>query len=85
MCYAAERSNKLIHSLLKSAKLTRGLSDKALLNIYKGAVLPYPLYGSPVWEEAMRFEYNRIKYVRVQNLKNLNITKAFRTTAIEEH
>ena len=57
--YAAERCSKLIHSLSKSAKLTWGLNHKALLTIYKGAVLPLLLYGAPVWAEAMRFEYNR--------------------------
>ena len=63
--YAVERSSKLIHSLSKSAKVTWGLNHKALQTIYKGAVLPLLLYGAPVWAEAMRFEYSRIKYVRV--------------------
>lgn len=31
----------------------------------------------------MRFEYNRIKYVRVQRLMNIKIAKAFRTTSSE--
>ena len=38
--YAAERSSKLIHSLSKSVKLTWGRNHKALLTIYKGAILP---------------------------------------------
>jgi ribonuclease HI len=54
-----------------------------LQTIYKGAVLPLLLYGAPVWAEAMRFEYNRIKYVRVQRLMNIKIAKAFRTTSSE--
>jgi len=81
--YAAERSSKLIHCLSKSAKLTWGLNHKALQTIYKGAVLPLLLYGAPVRAEAMKFEYNRIKYVRVQRLMNIKIAKAIRTTSSE--
>jgi ribonuclease HI len=33
--------------------------------------------------EAMRFEYNRLKYIRVQRLMNIKIAKAFRTTSSE--
>ena len=79
--YAAERSSKLIHSLSKAAKLSWGLNHKALKTIYKGAILPLLLYGAPVWAEAMRFEYNRRKYVRVQRLINIKVAKAFRTTS----
>ena len=31
----------------------------------------------------MRFEYNRIKYVRVKRIMNIKIAKAFRTTSSE--
>jgi len=81
--YAAERSSKLIHSLSKSAKLTWGLHHEALQTIYKGAILSLLLYGAPVWAEAMRFEYNRLKYIRVQRLMNIKTAKAFRTTSSE--
>jgi len=81
--YAAERSSKLIHSLSKSAKLTWGLNHEALQAIYKGAILPLLLYGAPVWAEAMRFEYNRLDYIRIQRLMNIKIAKAFRTTPTE--
>jgi hypothetical protein len=60
-----------------------GLNHKALQTIYKGAVLPVLLYGTPLWAEAMRFEYNRIKYVRVQMIMNIKIVKAFCTTSSE--
>ena len=33
----------------------------------------------------MRFEYNRIKYVGVQRLMNINIATAFQTTSSEAH
>ena len=36
-----------------------------------------------LWAEAMRFEYNRIKYVIVQSLMNIKISKAFRNTSSE--
>jgi len=81
--YTAERSAKLIHSLSKSAKLTWGLKHEALQTIYTGAILPLLLYGAPVWIDAMKFEYNRLKYIRVQRFMNLKIAKAFRTTSSE--
>jgi ribonuclease HI len=81
--YAAERSRKLIHSLSKSAKLTRGLHHKALQTIYQRAILPLLLYGAAIWAEAMRFQYNRLKYIRVQRIMNIKIAKAYRTTSSE--
>ena len=77
LSYAAERSRKLIHSLSKSAKLTWGLHHETLQTIYKGAILPPLLYGAPVWAQAMRFEYNRLKHIRVQRLMNIKIAKEF--------
>jgi hypothetical protein len=79
--YAAEKCTILIHSLPKSAKISWGLKHEALKTIYKEAVLPLPLYGAPVWIEAMKYEYNRQKYIRVQRLMNLRIAKAFRTSS----
>jgi ribonuclease HI len=81
--YAAERSSKLIHSLSKSAKLTWGLNHEALHTIYKGAILPLLLYVAPVWAEAMWFEYNRLKYIRVQRLMNIKIAKEFHIISSE--
>ena len=81
--YAAERCGKLIHSLSRSAKLTWGLNHKALQTIYKGAILPLLLYVAPVWADAMKFGYNRLKYIKVQRLMNIKIAKAFRTTSSE--
>ena len=71
--YAAERSSKLKHCLSKSAKLTWGLHHEALQTIYKGTILPLLLYGAPVWTEVMRFEYNRLKYVRLQRVMNIKV------------
>ena len=38
--YLAEISTKLIHMLGRSAKLQRGLGNKALKTIYEGALIP---------------------------------------------
>jgi hypothetical protein len=46
-------------------------------------VLPPLLYDAPVWAESMWFEYNRIKYVRVQRIMNLKTAKLFRTASSE--
>jgi len=78
-----QRCIKLIHSLSKSAKISWGHKQEALKTIYKGAILPLLLYGAPVWIETMEYEYNRLKYIRVQRLTNIRIAKAFRTTSSE--
>ena len=69
--YTAETCSKLIHSLSKTEKLTWGLNHKALLTIYRGAILPLLLYGAPVWAKAMKYEHNRLKYITVQRLINI--------------
>jgi ribonuclease HI len=51
--------------------------------IYKGAILPRLLYGAPVWIDAMKYEYNKRKYIRIQRLINIQSAKAFRTTSNE--
>ena len=51
--------------------------------IYKGAVLPLLLYGAPVWIDAMNYDFNRRKYIRIQRMINILIAKAFRTTSNE--
>jgi hypothetical protein len=81
--YTAERSSKLIHNLSKSAKLTWGLNHKTLQTIYKEAILRLLTYRAPVWAEAMKCEYNRLKYIRIQRLINVKVAKAFRTTSRE--
>jgi len=81
--YAVERCTKLIHSLSKSAKVSCGLKHEALKTLYKGAILPLLLYRTPVWNAAMKYEYNKLKYIRVQRLINTRIDKAFLTTSSE--
>ena len=51
--------------------------------IYKGAILPLLTYDAPVWIEAMKDDYNRRKYIRVQRPINISIAKAYRTTSNE--
>jgi hypothetical protein len=81
--YTAEKCTKLIYNLSKSAKVSWGLKHEALKTIYKGAILPLLLYGAPIWAESMKYEYNRLKYIRVQRLMNIRMAKAFRTTLSE--
>ena len=83
--YAAERCAKLIHSLSKAAKLTWAIKHAAIATIYSytGAILPLLTYGTPVWIEAMNYEHNRQKYIRVQRLINISMAKAYRTTSSE--
>jgi hypothetical protein len=81
--YVAERCAKLIHSLSRSAKVTCGIKHEAMKTIYKGAILPLLLYGASVWIDAMQYENNKQKYIRVQRLINIRTAKAFRTTSSE--
>jgi len=60
-----------------------GLHHEALQTIYKGTILTLLLYGDIIWAEAVRFEYNRLKYISVQSLMNFKITKTFGTTSTE--
>ena len=81
--YAAEKCAKLIHSLSKAVKLTWRIKHKAIATIYKGTILPLLRYGASIWIEAMNFEHNRQKYIRVQRLINIRMAKAFRTMSSE--
>jgi len=81
--YAAERCTKLKHNLSRSARMTWGLKNEAVATMYKGAILPLLMYGVPIWSEAMKYEHNRQKYVRVQRLINLKMARAYRTTSNE--
>jgi len=81
--HTSERCTKLIHNLSRSAKLTWGLKHEALKATYKGGILHLLLYGAPVWIDAMKYEHNRQKYIRVQRLINIRMAKAYRTTSSE--
>jgi len=51
--YIAEKCTKLIFVLAKSAKIYWRLGHKALRTIFVGGILPFLLYGAPVWVRAM--------------------------------
>jgi len=63
--------------------MTWGLKNEAVATMYKGAVLPLLMYGAPICSEAMKYEHNRQKYVRVQRLINLKMARAYLTTSNE--
>jgi hypothetical protein len=54
-----------------------------MATIYKGAIPPLLTYGAPVWIDAMNYEHNRNKYIRVQRLINISMAKAYRRTSSE--
>jgi len=81
--HIAQRCGKLMHSLSRAAKMTWGIKHAAIDTIYKGAILPLLTYDAPVWIEAMKDDYNRRKYIRVQRPINISIAKAYRTTSNE--
>jgi stage V sporulation protein SpoVS len=69
--------------LIKSGEINTAIKHEAIATIYKGTILPLLTYGATVSIEAMNFEHNRQKYIRVQRLINIRIAKAFRTTSSE--
>jgi len=83
LTYGAEKGENLIRSLSKAVKVTWGIKYEAIATIYKGAILPPVTYGAPVWIEAMKFEHNRRKYIRLQRLINIRMANTFRTTSSE--
>jgi hypothetical protein len=75
--YAAERCTKLIHNLSRAAKLSLGIKNEVIATIYKDAILTLLTYGAPVWIEAIKYEHNRQKYVRVQRLISSRMARAY--------
>jgi hypothetical protein len=61
--------------------MTWGIKHAAIATIYKGAILPLLTYGAPVWIEAMNYEHNGQKYLRVQRLINIRTAKAYRMSS----
>ena len=57
--YVTERCTKLINALSKTAKISWGLSHKALWTIYNGAVLPLLSYAVPVWISALNQGFHK--------------------------
>ena len=70
-----------IHTVYPNSQKQCGLKHEALKTTYEGAILPLLLYGAPVRNEAMKYEYNKQNYVRVQRLMTIKIAKAFHTTS----
>jgi len=51
--------------------------------MHKGAILPLLMYGAPIWSEEMKCKHNRQKKVQVQQLVNMKMARAHRTTSNE--
>jgi len=76
IAYVTERCAKLIHGLSRAAKVSCGIKHDAMKTIYKAAILPLLIYGAPVWIDAMKYEYNKHKYIRIQRLINIRTAEA---------
>jgi hypothetical protein len=81
--YITDKCSKLIFALDKSAKLSWGLSSVALKIIYTGAILPFLLYGAPIWINAIKNVSYKRTLTRVQRLIKVGIAKAYRTVSNE--
>jgi len=65
------KCRKLIFTLARSAKLTWGLSHKALKTVYTGGIQPLFLYGTPGWAERVESARYRKMLTGVQRLINI--------------
>jgi hypothetical protein len=52
--HVEKKCTKLIFTLSKSAKVTRGLKHEALKTMYTGGILPLILHGAPVWKSVSK-------------------------------
>ena len=79
----AEKCTKLIFTLSKSAKLNWGLGHKPPKdNLHRRDPTP-PLYGAPIWENAIYKASHKAKLIRVQRLINIKVAKAYQTVSNE--
>jgi len=81
--YIEEKCTKLIFTLSKSAKVTRGLKHKTLKITYTGGILPLILYGAPVWKSVLDNTSYKATLLRIQRIINIKIAKAYRTVSNE--
>jgi hypothetical protein len=81
--YVEEKGRKLIFTLSKSAKVTRGLKHEALKTICTGRILPLILCGAPAWKSALDNTCYKAKIIRIQRLINIRIAKAYRKVSNE--
>jgi hypothetical protein len=54
-----------------------------LKRIYTGGILPFILYGAPVWKSVIDNTCYKAKLIRIQRLTNIQIAKAYRTVSNE--
>jgi len=69
--------------LARTAKPQLGLGHKALKTIYKGAVVPIPMYRAPVWVRAIWKNRNLTKYKRIQRLITIKTVRAYWTISYD--
>jgi hypothetical protein len=81
--YIEGKCAKLMLSLARSAKITWGVTHKALKTIYTGAILRLLLYGAPFWKGVLNSSCFKDKLVRIQRLIIINIAKVYRTVSNE--
>ena len=81
--HVTEKAFKIFNILIRSAKIKWGIQRDALSTIYNGAILPFVLYGVPVWESALNIKRNQDKYKRIQRIINIKMIKSFKTISYE--
>jgi hypothetical protein len=81
--YITGKCTPIINMLAKSAELKWDMGHRALKVIYSGAIGPILIYGTPIWQKALKKQNNLKKFQRVQRMMNIKIAKAFRTLSYE--
>ena len=75
--YITGKCIPIINMLAKSVKLKWGMGHRALKVIYSGAIEPILTYGAPIWEKALKKQFEEIspsskndEYQNSQSIQN---------------
>ncbi|XP_067134112.1 uncharacterized protein [Centruroides vittatus] len=71
----------LFQEIAKVAKREWGRSGKALIQIYKGVIIPIVTYGAQVWGKRVNLIHTKRKIISLQRKILLRITGAYSTTS----
>ena len=77
-----QKASEQITKIMAVAKLKWGI-DPVAAKIFKMAILPMILYGSPIWGRVTKLKTHVKKLRRVQRLAAISITGALRTSSTE--
>jgi ribonuclease HI len=75
------KASQLVFQLSRCARQTWGLSRTSVLTLYRGAILPFLLYGSPTWGYVSLKRHIQLKLQRILRLTAIRALRAYKTTS----